>query len=217
MVDGYCSKNFPKAFCSETDVSTDSCPIYRHRNNSNEAHFTRHNIQVDNCFVVPYNSFLSLKYNVHINIELCSTVKTINKYITKGYDCGVQVNSNENAEKVVDYDEIKQYLNCRYISSHEATWHLQDFPIHGQFHSVVMLSIDGQSIFFEKNEAETALRRELVACTTLTGYFDLNISDLSAHQYLYQDIPNHYAFKWVKHAESSHHEEKTIFLYFLEM
>ena len=60
---------------------------------------------------------------------------------------------NENAEKVVDYDEIKQYLNCRYISSQEATWHLQDFPIHGQFHSVVMLSIhlkDGQSIFFKK-------------------------------------------------------------------
>ncbi|CAF4238235.1 unnamed protein product, partial [Rotaria sp. Silwood2] len=31
------------------------------RNNSNETHFKRNNIQVDNRFVVPYNSLLSLK------------------------------------------------------------------------------------------------------------------------------------------------------------
>jgi hypothetical protein len=107
-------------------------------------------------------------------------------------------------------------LNCRFISSQEAAWHLQDLPIHGQSHSVVMLSIhlkDGQSIFFEENQAENALRRESVACTTLTAYFDLNDSDSSAHQYLYQDIPNHYVFKnkeWVKRAELSHHREKAI-------
>ncbi|CAF4137925.1 unnamed protein product [Rotaria sp. Silwood2] len=61
MVEGSCSKNFPKAFCNETDVSTDGYPIYRRRNNSNETHFKRNNIQVDNRFVVPYNSLLSLK------------------------------------------------------------------------------------------------------------------------------------------------------------
>ncbi|CAF1246967.1 unnamed protein product [Rotaria sordida] len=222
MVEGSCSKNFPKAFCNETDVSTDGYKIYSRRNNSNEAHFTRNNIQVDNHFVVPCNSFVSLKHNAHINVELCSTVKAIkyiNKYITKGYDyarIGVQVNSNDNVEKVVDYDEIKQYLNCRYISSQEAAWHLQDFPIHGQSHNVVMLSIhleDGQSIFFKENQAETVLRRESVACTTLTAYFDLNVSDLGAHQYLYQDIPNHYVFKnkkWVKHSALSYHKEKAI-------
>ena len=158
MVEGYCSKNFPKVFCSETDVSIDGYPIYRRRNKSDETHFTRNNIQVDSRFVVPYNSFLSLKYNAHINVELCSTVKVIkyiDKYITKGYDCtriGVQINSNENIEKVIDYNEIKQYLNCRYISSQVPTWHLQDFPIHGQSHNVIMLSIHlkhGQSIFFE--------------------------------------------------------------------
>jgi hypothetical protein len=128
----------------------------------------------------------------------------INKYITKGYDCariGVQVNPNNNVERVVDYDEIKQYLNFRYINSQEAAWHLQDFPIHGQ------------SIFFEENQAETALRRESVACTTLTAYFDLNVSDSSAHEHLYQDIPNHYVFKnkkWVQRSELSHHGEKAI-------
>ncbi|CAF3188612.1 unnamed protein product [Rotaria sp. Silwood2] len=194
MVEGSCFTNLPKAFCNETDVSTDDYKIYRRRNNCNEAHFTRKNIQVDNSFVVPYNSFLSLKYNAHINVELCSTVKAIkyiNKYITKGYDCaqiGVQVNLNDNVKIAVDYDEIKQYLNCHYISSQVVAWHLQDFPIHGQSHNVVMLSIhlkDGQSIFFEESQAETALLRESVACITLTADFDLSVSDSSAHQYLY--------------------------------
>ena len=102
MVEGYCSKNFPIVFCSETDVSIDGYSIHRRRNKSDETHFTRNNIQVDNRFVVPYNSFLSLNYNAHINVELCSTVKAIkyiNKCIEKGYDCariGVQINSKEN-------------------------------------------------------------------------------------------------------------------------
>ncbi|CAF4088148.1 unnamed protein product [Rotaria magnacalcarata] len=71
MVDGSCSKKVTKAFCNETDASTDGYSIYRRRNNSNDTHFTRNNIQVDNRFVVPYNSFLSLKCNAHINVELC--------------------------------------------------------------------------------------------------------------------------------------------------
>jgi hypothetical protein len=79
-----------------------------------------------------------------------------------------------------------------------------------------MLSIhlkEGQSIFFKKNEAEATLRRESVACTTLTAYFDFNVSDSSAYQYLYQDIPNHYVLKnkkWVKCAPFSNHGQKAI-------
>ena len=49
--------------------------------------------------------------------------------------------------------------------------------------------------FFEENQAEIALRRESATCMTLTAYFDLNVSDSSAHQCLKQDIPNHYVFK----------------------
>ncbi|XP_055387400.1 uncharacterized protein LOC129616005 [Condylostylus longicornis] len=85
-----------------------------------------------------------------------------------------------------------------YVSSQEQVWHLLDIPIHGQSHSVVMLSIhlkDGQSIFFEENRAENVLRQESVRSTTLTAYFDLNRSDPTAHELLYQDIPNRYIFK----------------------
>ena len=67
--------------------------------------------------MVPYNPFLLLKYNAHINIELCSTVKSVKylyKYIYKGYDCAdmqinvkepVNINHNENKTEW-KYDEV---------------------------------------------------------------------------------------------------------------
>jgi len=39
--------------------------------------------------VVPYNSYLSLLFNCHINVEVCTsvaTVKYIYKYVYKGHD-----------------------------------------------------------------------------------------------------------------------------------
>ena len=42
-----------------------------------------------NAHVVPYNPYLSRKYNTHINVEVVVTVKVIKylyAYIHKGYD-----------------------------------------------------------------------------------------------------------------------------------
>jgi hypothetical protein len=39
--------------------------------------------------VVPYNSYLSLLFNYHINVEVCTfiaTVKYLYKYVYKGHD-----------------------------------------------------------------------------------------------------------------------------------
>ena len=61
--------------------------------------------------MVPYNPFLLLKYNAHINVELCSTVKSVKylyKYIYKGYDCADReknINHNENKTEW-KYDEV---------------------------------------------------------------------------------------------------------------
>jgi len=77
---------------------------------------------MDNSWVVPYNPFLTLKYNAHINVELCSTVKSVKylyKYIYKGYDCanviinvGTEKNIQTNDENLTNnnsnilYDEV---------------------------------------------------------------------------------------------------------------
>jgi hypothetical protein len=65
---------------------------------------------MDNSWVVPYNPYLTLKYNAHINLELCSTVKSVKylyKYIYKGYDCAnIELNvETENSSNII-YDEV---------------------------------------------------------------------------------------------------------------
>ena len=59
---------------------------------------------------MPYNPYLTLKYNAHINLELCSTVKSVKylyKYIYKGYDCAnIELNvETENSSNII-YDEV---------------------------------------------------------------------------------------------------------------
>ena len=39
-------------------------------------------IKLDNRWVVPYNPYLLLKYNAHINVEICITVSAV-KYLYK--------------------------------------------------------------------------------------------------------------------------------------
>ena len=47
--------------------------------------------------MVPYNPYLCQKYNAHINVEICVTIKSVKyiyKYVFKGHDCAqVQVTS----------------------------------------------------------------------------------------------------------------------------
>ena len=67
---------------------------------------------MDNSWVVPYNPYLTLKYKAHINLELCSTVKSVKylfKYIYKGYDCAnieLNVETENSSNSNIIYDEV---------------------------------------------------------------------------------------------------------------
>lgn len=88
MVDNRCSKNFPKEYSDETVyISDGGYPKYRRPNNGPVARVRTQ--EVSNEFVVPYNPYLLAKYDAHINVEVCSTVKSVQylyKYIFKGHD-----------------------------------------------------------------------------------------------------------------------------------
>ncbi|CAF4329670.1 unnamed protein product [Rotaria sp. Silwood2] len=87
MEDGKCSKEFPKEFENVTIANKDGYPRYRRRDN--RIIMTTGKYKVDNRWIIPYNPYLLMKYNAHINVE-SATVKSIKylfKYIYKGYDC----------------------------------------------------------------------------------------------------------------------------------
>ena len=89
IVNGKCSKHYSKDFCAETHLGTDGYPKYARPDNGRT--YTNPCGKIfDNCNVVPYNPYLSAKYDCHINVEVCISVKAINyihKYIYNGHDC----------------------------------------------------------------------------------------------------------------------------------
>jgi hypothetical protein len=81
------------------------------------------------------------------------------KYIYKGHDhATVEISrQSNNATKgnVVETDEIKKYLNCRYVSTSEATWHIFKFDMHGQFLVVERLQyhlLNQQMVMFNDDD-----------------------------------------------------------------
>jgi len=66
---------------------------------------------------------LLLKYQAHINVQWCNqntSIKYLFKYINKGYDriIGAIVPNDTQANSLSQpLGQIKQYLDCRYISS----------------------------------------------------------------------------------------------------
>lgn len=121
MKDGKYSKYFPKQFQPETIVDQDGFPIYRRRDNGHTV--LKNGIQVDNRNVVPYNAKLLTKYQAHINMEWCNQstlIKYLFKYINKGYDritVAIVPNDDGTSNQSQNIDEIKQYIDCRYVSN----------------------------------------------------------------------------------------------------
>uniref|UniRef100_A0A383WI43 Helitron helicase-like domain-containing protein n=1 Tax=Tetradesmus obliquus TaxID=3088 RepID=A0A383WI43_TETOB len=197
MVDGVCSKGFPKDLREETCDAVDGYPLYRRRAG---AQFTRSGLTFDNSWVVPYNPWLSLKYCCHINVEVCtsiSAVKYLYKYVYNGHDRAlvplqrVDVDggvaaaqggeggaaAGQGGEGVAQAprDEIKQFVDGRYVSASEAAWRLAAFELHQEKPNVVRLPVHcpGEQVvhFQEGEEAAAALRP---AITKLTAWFDYN-------------------------------------------
>ncbi|XP_066910716.1 uncharacterized protein [Clytia hemisphaerica] len=126
MIDGSCSKGFPKSFNDETVMNVDGYPSYHIPDNGRTVRVR--NLDIDNRWVVPYCPYLCKKYNAHINLEACVSIKAVKylyKYIYKGHDTA----HIEIAERI-DHDEIRTFLDARYVSAPEACWRLFAFPMH---------------------------------------------------------------------------------------
>lgn len=206
-----CQKKFPRAFQMRTLGNgniTDGYALYKRRAG---VEVTVRGKLVHNGWIVPYNPYLLLKYNCHINVEVCASIQSVKylfKYVYKGHDCA-SVNIKD--PNVINQDEIQTHLDSRYVSAPESAWRLFGNDMHAQSHSVERLAVHlpgEQYIVFNpnsetengENEDESSLEKRVKTAeakhTTLTGWFALNRTDLTALNYYYWEIPLY--FTWLK-------------------
>ena len=143
MRNGKCSKGYPKEYCEQTILTSDGYPKYRRRDNG--VFVLKGGYRYTNRDVIPYNPYLSAKYNCHINVEITNSivaVKYLYKYIYKGPDRTCMSIQREDGPAV---DEIREYLDSRYISACEACWRIFSFPLHQHYPSVQRLQLHLQN------------------------------------------------------------------------
>ena len=188
MVDGKCTKGFPKEFNPETKSANDGYPLYRRRHPNHGGRTAVKQFRGNN-----------------INVELCNSIKAIKyviKYVNKGNDMAAYALRCQNSR-----DEIEIYQAARYLSCSEACYRIFGFSIHDRSPTVVPLQVhleNGQRVLFdEENAREVA---ENPPETTLTAYFKLCLryrsteGDLTADQkfvksLLYVNIPEYFIYE----------------------
>ncbi|GJS62740.1 hypothetical protein Tco_0657524 [Tanacetum coccineum] len=105
-----CSKHFSKKYSDETNIDKDSYVHYQRRETC--VYTEKQNVQLDNSYVVPYNR------------QPCSN--RVVAHIMRP----VGDPSSSTSSSRIQIDEIKIYLDVRYVGPHEACWRILGFDIH---------------------------------------------------------------------------------------
>ncbi|KEP45767.1 putative ATP-dependent DNA helicase PIF1 [Rhizoctonia solani 123E] len=210
MIHGPCGPNFPNTPCWDSEKQACTKGYYPLKPWQEET------VMVHNHYVVPYNPYLSRRYDCHINVETCCgicAIKYIFKYVYKGHDRasielrrrilhGPQPNQGEQQNCP---DEIKIQLDSRWVSAYEGLWRIYGCRLHNEEPSIIRLQIhlEGQQMitFQAEDQLQDVVRTRADQDTQLTGFFKLNQHvnphiRAIANQLLYQEIPN--CFSWDK-------------------
>ena len=204
MVDGKCSKGYPKPFCKTTFVDPDSShPVYQRLSPEDGGRVVQlvrggKTFTIDNSWIVPHAPFLSLRFFGHINVENClspTAAKYLYKYLTKGAERAMVRTEVEGQER----DEVQEYMDLRCIGSSEAVWHLFAFPISKKYPAVYALRIhleDEQQVVFSEETMDSAA--EVPRDTELVGFFAYNMKMKKSKKdkLTYVDFPK--KFVWDK-------------------
>ncbi|PWA98889.1 DNA helicase [Artemisia annua] len=214
-----CKKFFPKEYCHATFVDNAGYVHYRRRDIAINA--TRHNVKLDNAYVVPYNRELCMAFYAHINVEYCGwtmLIKYLFKYISKGTDrimaritraVGEQphppsVASSSNGQPYVQVDEIQNFVDARYIGPHEACWRIFGFDIHNRDPAVQILAVHLENMqtvtFRRRHRLQAIVDNPGSTKTTLTEWLAFNKSFEMGRHLTYLEFPSE--FVWSKRDKS---------------
>ena len=82
-----------------------------------------------------------------------------------------------NLTKSIITDEIKAFVDVRYVSATEAAWRLFEFRRHQQSHTIIRLPVHltgRRNIYFQSGEEEQAAAKATEMDTQLTAWLKLN-------------------------------------------
>jgi len=119
---------------------------------------------------------------------------------------GIQRLPDGSSQPVLQYDEIKTFVDARYISAPEAYWRLSQFKLQDKSHVIVTLPVHlpgEQSVMFAEEGEEEAITKAAVKNSRLMAFFSLAAEDDEARKLHYDDVPQHYTWnasstRWVK-------------------
>jgi hypothetical protein len=217
MKKGKCSKFYPKEFQNETNFTENGFTQYRRRDTN--IYIRRENHNLDNRWVVPHNLQLLKKYQAHINVEYVNKSKLLKylcKYVHKGPDTAIVIfehahkddkTSTSDQQQSKDIDEIKEYLDCRYICEQDAIWRLLGYDIHHHWPAVERLPVHLPSLNVIKLRKGVKLQAILqdpkLRKTKLTEWFEANKQYPETRQLTYCEFPQQWTWddrdrKWTK-------------------
>jgi len=186
MKRGKCSKFYPKEFKDKTTFTDNGFTLYHRRDNN--IYIRRDNHNLDNRWVVPYNLNLLKKYQANINVEYVNKSKLLKylcKYVHKGPDQTAIIfqQIRKQSEKPIneqtkDIDEIKEYLECRYISKQDVLWRLLEYDIHYHWPPVerlpVHLPLQNLIKMHKDTKLKSIVKDPKLQKTKLTEWFEAN-------------------------------------------
>lgn len=202
MVNGKCSKHFPKKFKEHTCIDVDGFPEYKRRNSG--VFVEKSGTKLDNRNVVPYNKVLLKRYQAHINVEWCNqagSIKYLFKYINKGHDRATIsfVQSNQQHDHQQSVDEIKEYYSCRYISACEACWRILSYDVQYRSPAVIRLPfhLPGQQqvVYESYDDLDDVLNKDSVSATMFLEWMKCNKTSEEARKLSYVEFPTKFVWK----------------------
>ncbi|KAF0707135.1 hypothetical protein AaE_013752, partial [Aphanomyces astaci] len=152
-------------------------------------------------YCVPHNPYLVHKYNCHINVEVCTSIKAVKylyKYVGKGSDRIPYAVFTDRERQ----PEAREYVEGHYVIFLEAITRIRGYDLQRMSHAVEVLPVhekDQQHCTYdETHDAESVVARNqktklisfFLACAQgLTG-----IDGVSVKNCLYLDFPQYFRF-----------------------
>lgn len=174
-----------------------------------DRHVVKNKKFIDNRFVVPYCRDLLLRFQCHINLEVCNSSRSLKylfKYCLKGHDNATMLLKSKKGDVASTLkdtknptNEVKHYLDGRYVCASEAAWRILGYDIHYRYPAVERLPVHvpgGKNVTFNvKSNLEQVVAQAQMRKSKLEAWFVANRNIPSAREYTYKDSKFYLLYK----------------------